>query len=137
MLDSNIRSYETLNILKSKVKRSLDLKQIHSLTALTLKNYNWLQDCDLVYVIYEIISSNIVLKTVSTLYAAVVSKLKQLLIICFTAPSPYMKEKPFWTTSNLSLLILWSTVTLLLLMFFSLVIPLDDSSNNDYPKYDN
>ena len=133
MLDSDIRSYETLNILKSKVKCSLDLKQIHSLTALTLKKYNWLQDCDLVYVIYEIISSNIVLKTVSSLYATVVSKLKQLLIICFTAPSPYVKEKPFWTTSNLSLLILWSTVTLLLLMFFSLVIPLDDCSNNDYP----
>ena len=133
MLDSDIRSYETLNIFKSKVKRSLDLKKIHSLTALTLKKYNWLQDCDLVYVIYEIISSNIVLKTVSTLYAAVVSKLKQLLIICFIAPSPYVKEKPVWTTSNLSLLILWSTVTLLLLMFFSLVIPLDDCSNNDYP----
>ena len=31
--------------------------------------------------------------------------------------------KPFWTASNLFFLIFWNKVTLLLIMFFSLVIP--------------
>ena len=35
-----------------------------------------------------------------TLYAAVVFKLKQLCISCLTSRTTYMKEEPFWTTSN-------------------------------------
>ena len=53
--------------------------------------------------------------------AAVVLKSKQLFIICFTVPTTYMKEKPFWATSNLPFLIFWNKMTLLL-MFLSLVI---------------
>ena len=40
----------------------------------------------------EIISSNIVFQTVSTLYAAVVLTSKQLLISCFTNPTTYIKN---------------------------------------------
>ena len=54
----------------------------------------------------------------------VVLKSKQLLIICLVVPTTYMKEKPFWTTWNLYFLIFWNKVTLLLIMFFSLGIPL-------------
>ena len=52
-----------------------------------------------------------------------VLKLKQLIIFCFIVPATYMKENFFWTTSNLSFLIFWNKVTLLLIMFFSLAIP--------------
>ena len=70
------------------------------------------------------ISSNIVFKTVSVLYAAALLKLKQLLVICFAVPTTYMKEKPVWAISNLFFLTFWDKMTLLLVMFFSLVIPL-------------
>ena len=90
-------------------------------TASTLKEKNWLQDRAFVYVLCEIISSNTVFKTVSTLFAAVVLKLKQLLIIYFSFLTTYIKEKPFWTILHLSFLIIWNKFALILITFFSLL----------------
>ena len=76
------------------------------------------------YVIYEIKSSSIVQDCVNNSCVAVVLKLKQLVNFCFTIQTTYKKEKPFRTTSNLFFLIFGNKMTLLLVMFFSLAIPL-------------
>ena len=55
--------FEALNVLTSsrtKLQIPFDLKQVLSLTALTLKEKNWLRDCDLISVIHKIIGSNII-----------------------------------------------------------------------------
>ena len=55
--------FEALNVLtpsRTKLQIPFDLKQVLSLTALTLKEKNWLRDYDLISVIHKIIGSNII-----------------------------------------------------------------------------
>ena len=49
-------------------------------------------------------------------------KLKQLFTICFTVQTTCMKEKSFWTTSKLSFVTIVNKITVLLVIFFSLVV---------------
>ena len=117
MLDSNIRSSESLNDFKNKILKFIrteancffncfNPKELNLRTRLQL-DLSHLRDQKLCKVF----------KTVSTRYAVVVLKPKQLFVICFTVLITYMKEKLFCT--NVSFLIFWNTVTLLLIIFSS------------------
>ena len=121
ILDSDIRSSESLIVYKSKVLRfirpkancffnCLNPKGIKLITKLRV-GFSHLRDHKFKYSFHDCLNH----------IAAVVLKSKQLFIICFTVPTTYMKEKPFWATSNLPFLIFWNKMTLLL-MFLSLVI---------------
>ena len=121
ILDSDIRSSESLIVYKSKVLRfirpkancffnCLNPKGIKLITKLRVC-FSHLRDHKFKHSFHDCLNH----------IAAVVLKSKQLFIICFTVPTTYMKEKPFWATSNLPFLIFWNKMTLLL-MFLSLVI---------------
>ena len=113
MLDSDIRSYESSNVFKSKVLKfirpkansffnCLNPKGVKLITSLRL-GLSHLRDHKFKHSFEECFN----------LYAAVVLKTKQLLIVCLTVPTTYMKEKPFCITSNLYFLIFWNKVTIL------------------------
>ena len=124
MLDSDIRSSESFNVFKGKVLNFIRSKENSFFNCLNPKGVKLIkrlrlgithlrdhkfkhsfQDC-----LNPICTCGIEVKTTA-----------HFLLHC---PNYYLKEKLFWTTSNLSFLIFWNKVTLLLIMFFSLVITL-------------
>ena len=125
MLDSNIQSSESSNVLKSRILKFIWPKVnsflnylypngVKLITGLQLGLSN-LQNVKFKHSFQELSQPY---------YAVVVLKSKQLCIICFTVSTTYMKEKSFWIKSKLFFLIFSNKVTLLLIVFFSLVISL-------------
>ena len=122
MLDSDIRSSESLNVFKSKILKFIRPKANLFFNCLNPERVKLITRLRLGVSHIQGHKFKHSFQTVWAHYAAVVLKSKQLLI--FTVSTTYMKEKSFWTTSNLSFLIFWNKVTFLLIMFFSLVIRL-------------
>ena len=125
MLDSNIQSSESSNVFKSRILKFiwpkvnsflnyLYRKRVKLITGLQLGLSN-LQNVKFKHSFQELSQPY---------YAVVVLKSKQLRIICFTVSTTYMKEKSFWIKSKLFFLIFSNKVTLLLIVFFFLVISL-------------
>lgn len=125
MLDSNIQSSESSNVFKSRILKFiwpkvnsflnyLYPKRVKLITGLQLGLSN-LQNVKFKHSFQELSQPY---------YAVVVLKSKQLRIICFTVSTTYMKEKSFWIKSKLFFLIFSNKVTLLLIVFFFLVISL-------------
>ena len=125
MLDSNIQSSESSNVFKSRILKFiwpkvnsflnyLYPKRVKLITGLQLGLSN-LQNVKFKHSFQELSQPY---------YAVVVLKSKQLRIICFIVSTTYMKEKSFWIKSKLFFLIFSNKVTLLLIVFFFLVISL-------------
>ena len=125
MLDSNIQSSESSNVFKSRILKFIRPKVNSFLNYLYPKGVKLITGLQLGLSNLQNVKFKHSFQELSQpYYAVVVLKSKQLRIICFTVSTTYMKEKSFWIKSKLFFLIFSNKVTLLLIVFFFLVISL-------------
>ena len=125
MLDSNIQSSESSNVFKSRILKFIWPKVNSFLNYLYPKGVKLITGLQVGLSNLQNVKFKHSFQELSQpYYAVVVLKSKQLRIICFTVSTTYMKEKSFWIKSKLFFLIFSNKVTLLLIVFFFLVISL-------------
>ena len=125
MLDSNIQSSESSNVFKSRILKFIWPKVNSFLNYLYPKGVKLITGLQVGLSNLQNVKFKHSFQELSQpYYAVVVLKSKQLRIICFIVSTTYMKEKSFWIKSKLFFLIFSNKVTLLLIVFFFLVISL-------------